>query len=83
MDTIPEHDTNLHNSHPELELWARVMKTAIQDLESQTEHMSALAWFKSHRDDEGSFLWICTVLDLEPVNTRRTILDKYQGRLAA
>ena len=74
---------NLQNSYPELELWAKVLRQAITDLNCQAERRLAVAWFRSLREDEGSFLWICLMLDLEPDRVRDAVLNCSVVDLAA
>jgi hypothetical protein len=74
---------NLQNSYPELEMWSQVLRMAIADLEVQAEKRLAVAWFLSLREDEGSFLWICLMLDLEPVRVRDAVLNRPAVELAA
>lgn len=74
---------NLQNSYPELELWGKVLRAAITDLGTQTEKQITLTWFKSPRIDEGSFVWICLALDLEPGKVRESVLRRSGMDLAA
>ena len=50
------------------DLWAVVLEEAISDaLGSRLDlRESAWAWFRSENQGIGSFLWICTMLDLNP-----------------
>jgi hypothetical protein len=70
-------------SSSERDLWAAVLDRAILDLDDITERPRSLAWFKSPRDDVGAFLWICMILDLEPVKVQLTILQQDKERVAA
>lgn len=82
MDIFSEQDTASHSS-VERDLWAAVLEQAIKDLNDITEHPRAIAWFRSPGDDVGSFTWICITLDMDPEKTRRAILQRDHGRLAA
>jgi hypothetical protein len=82
MNIISEQNhTGLSSS--ERDLWAAVLDRAILDLDDITEKPRSLAWFKSPNDDEGAFLWVCMILDLEPGKTRLAILQRNNGKIAA
>jgi len=50
------------------DLWAAVLEEAISDALGSRLNLreSAWAWFRSENQGIGSFLWICTMLDLNP-----------------
>ena len=53
-------------------LWAGVLERAIYDLKSRNHihRSSAKNWFRSKNHHVGTFLWVCSVLDLDPDWTR-------------
>ena len=55
-------------------LWHAVLKQAIKDARWD---VTARTWFCSNNQETGSFLWICTLLDLSPGPIRRLIARKY------
>ena len=55
-------------------LWHAVLKQAIKDARWD---MTARTWLCSKDQGTGSFLWICTLLDLSPESIRRLIARKY------
>ena len=82
MDIISsQHHTN--HSSSDRDLWAAVLDRAVDDLAIPEERPKAMAWFRSPRDDIGSFNWICLTLDLEPGKVRAMVLQRDHGRLAA
>jgi hypothetical protein len=67
-DLLTETSNAWRNLH---ELWAGVLLQAIKDYHDegtsstvQRDKRHAMAWFKSSRQDVGSFIWICDLLDL-------------------
>ena len=54
-------------------LWHAVLKQAIKDARWD---VTARAWFRSKDQGAGSFLWICTLLDLSPESIRRLLANK-------
>jgi hypothetical protein len=72
----------------EVRLWKNVIARALRDsagdyspcrhYEQATLRRRALAWIFSMCEDEGSFLWICRYLDLDP-----TIVRMQAGRSSA
>jgi hypothetical protein len=81
-------------SSPEISLWTMTLNQAILDLfemrsgcsrgEKQVLARNALAWFRSGRNDAGSFVWVCAVLDLNASTLRRKVrgLDRAAVRSA-
>ena len=66
---------------PELALWASVFATSLDDLQySQKTRRSALAWIDSLNREVGSFLWTCTVLDMDASAVRKSLLAAKQIR---
>ena len=55
-------------------LWHAVLKQAIKDARWD---VTARTWFCSKDQETGSFLWICTLLDLNPESIRRLLVNKY------
>jgi len=55
-------------------LWHAVLQQAIKDARWD---VTARTWFWSKDQGTGSFLWICTVLDLSPEFIRRLLVNKY------
>ena len=57
-------------------LWAAVLEQALKDMQVDVRSRKgnvrsllsegARAWFCSESEDIGSFLWTCSILDLEP-----------------
>lgn len=63
---------------PELALWAAVFNQALADMRlSITEYDCQLAWdwVDSNCNEPGSFVWICSLFDLDVEQTRRKIYD--------
>ena len=70
---------------PERVLWAGVLLRTVRDLLGVATHAeprkrlllrrTALAWFSSSDSDIGSFLWICTLLDIEPSYVLRRVRE--------
>jgi hypothetical protein len=72
---------------PEKKLWSEVLEDAFQccvdghvraegsRVRKQKEIESAKAWFLSEETDIGTFLWVCTMLALDP----KGILDRIIG----
>jgi len=70
-------------------LWANVLWVAVRDAandgsefkrnhESNRQrkaHKSALRWFRSQKEMEASFLWVCAALDLDPDRVRRWVKE--------
>jgi hypothetical protein len=82
MDIISgQHHTN--QSSVERDLWAAVLDRAVLDLAIPEERIKTLAWFRSHGNDIGSFVWICMILDLEPSRVRGMVLQRDNMRVAA
>jgi len=54
-------------------LWHAVLKQANKDARWD---VTARAWFRSKDQGAGSFLWICTLLDLSPESIRRILANK-------
>jgi hypothetical protein len=54
-----------------VELAKRTEDEAAED--AREEHRKNLAWFRSNRKDEGSFLWHCDEFDYEPSAVRREL----------
>jgi hypothetical protein len=73
LDIIPEQN-HINQSSPERDLWASVLDQAVNDLNDTIERPRAIAWFWSDNDYEGSFQWICMILDLEPVKVRQVVV---------
>ena len=81
---VPETD-----SGPDRSAWAMVLYRALEDLGRPGEILEkgpallrdrALAWFRSDREDEGSFLWICRHLDL-PAERYRAQVERGEYNL--
>ena len=73
---------------PYKKLWAAVMGRAVDDLkkkktpgaikDQRISRDSAIHWFKNRqRDDVGSFIWVCRVLDIDPDYARAVVLNRY------
>ncbi len=54
-------------------LWHAVLKQAIKDARWD---LTAQLWFCSKDQGIGSFLWICTLLDLSPESIQRLLANK-------
>jgi hypothetical protein len=54
------------------DLWAAVLKQAIKDAKQSINSSltSPGLWFSSNNHTVGSFLWICGVLNIDPVSVR-------------
>lgn len=57
-------------------LWAHVLKQTIKDLPKNTliNVYSSIIYFNSPSILPGSFIWICTLLDMTPYKRRKSIL---------
>jgi hypothetical protein len=73
---------------PERELWIEVIRLAINDARGiglkcrDTRTILylqeyALRWLQSNRRTEGSFLWVCELVDLDPGAIRRGLWGHY------
>jgi len=60
-------------------LWRAVLDQAFKDAQGHVgtyaHRRDAREWFCSNRNDLGSFLWICEVLDLDPEVTLARVDD--------
>lgn len=74
-------------STPERELWAAVLERAQKDYSGVNLHgydakpdnrarikRGVRQWTDSSSARVGSFRWVCTALDLDPVKTRKAVL---------
>lgn len=62
---------------PEAKLWLAVLKQAVHELRhpwSAFRRRKAREWFESESEETGAFLWITTMLHLEPGPLRRRLL---------
>jgi hypothetical protein len=74
-------------------LWSRVLLQAIWDLAGVRANLPkreiprlqrrTRAWFLTHDDSPGSFIWICHILALEPDAVRSRVLTKSKAELVA
>ena len=55
-------------------LWCAVLRQAIKD---SRWNVTARLWFFSEDQEAGSFLWICTVLDLNPRFILKPLATRY------
>jgi len=55
-------------------LWQAVLEQAIRD---DRWDVTARAWFCSKDQETGSFVWICTVLDLSPEFIQRLLVNRH------
>ena len=65
---------------PERNLWGAVMEEAIKSLSSGSLRIraDAITWFRNRSNDGvGSFLWVCSILDLDPDNISNKLLEKF------
>ncbi|MEX0805480.1 MAG: hypothetical protein WD688_19500 [Candidatus Binatia bacterium] len=65
------HGHVIHTDHcmlPEAQLWTEVVIQAIQDLASKDPRArsSAQEWFASDNDEVSDFIWVCTIMNVEP-----------------
>ena len=60
-------------------LWTAVLKRAVEDAYSggmtDVTGEGARVWFQSNNQGVGSFLWICSMLDLNPEFVRKHATD--------
>jgi hypothetical protein len=72
---------------PERELWCAVLERAVEDVRtSRLMHWRArpsikrevLEWLRSKDETEGSFRFVCDVLNVSPSAARRAILQAQQ-----
>ena len=59
-----------------IKLWAVVLKQAIKDAQKYYGSFSGdrtQLWFQNETEEVGSFLWICSVLNLDPESIVRFI----------
>jgi hypothetical protein len=80
---------------PEKKLWSAVLEDAFQccvdghvSAESsrtrrQAEIEDAKAWFLSEKTDIGTFLWVCTTLELDPKGILNKVTGVYEKRRMA
>lgn len=63
-------------------LWIAVLMQACADFLTEHHRFSALYWFNSKRENEGSFIWICRMLNQDPdkMRTKLTTLRKHPSR---
>lgn len=59
----------------EKDLWASVMLEAIESLSSKRpkQKREAEKWFDSRNQGVGSFLWVCSALEIPPGTVRRSV----------
>lgn len=61
-------------------LWTAVLKRAVKDVHdngtTSVISQGTRAWFGSKNQGVGSFLWICSMLDLNPEFVRKHAADK-------
>ncbi|MBF0463396.1 MAG: hypothetical protein HQL87_18705 [Magnetococcales bacterium] len=62
-------------STPETRLWAAVLRQAVDDLEHSDTRLDAKLWLESDDDEPGSFVFVATVLDVDPRRLRKRILQ--------
>jgi hypothetical protein len=72
---------NTRVASPDRDLWSAVMRQALDDLRDRVEFPRALAWFRSREIDEGSFEWICMILDMEPSRVREMVQQSLVRRV--
>ena len=72
---VPRERQTIGDMHECLELWAAVGQQAWDDLrhEKETIRASAREWFYSSRTDRCSYLWICSLLDIDPARIRAAV----------
>jgi len=73
---LPTKPTDQTDIEPALSLWAAVLANAVDDLlgRDTIEQKKALYWFRSDDDFVGSFVFVCTLLDVDTVRMRKKIL---------
>jgi hypothetical protein len=79
--------------NPEIILWTRVLLQAIWDLagirvnapprDVPRLRSSARAWICSPDHSQGSFIWTCNSLSLDPDTVRKHVLNKSKADLKA
>jgi hypothetical protein len=79
--------------NPEIILWTRVLLQAIWDLagirvnapprDVPRLRSSARAWICSADHSQGSFIWTCNSLSLDPDTVRKRVLNKSKADLKA
>ena len=72
---------NIHGNRHEIsackKLLVRILEQAILDLKKQDKYgYPAITWFNDKRDNIGSFIWICKILNMQPNITRASILNE-------
>ncbi|MBF0415620.1 MAG: hypothetical protein HQL79_07610 [Magnetococcales bacterium] len=74
---------------PEKMLWVNVLWVAIKDVtigdrgrvrtqedrDLRKAHKDARKWFDSQSEEQGSFRWVCLMLDLGPDRVRRWVME--------
>ena len=70
----------LHPRTSEETLWIEVLSQAIRDLKMRVRNAkppvdqgSAKRWFANDRHTVGSFVWVCSVLDISPAQVRNQL----------
>lgn len=66
-------------------LWAAVLDQAIEDVRQYNGGFSmerAILWFESESNEIGSFLWVCSVLDLNPKPIKMFIRPEIRDRMS-
>lgn len=73
------------DQQPYFRLWKAVLIRAIQDLYPRKGqiYLSTLHWFSSKSIDIGSYLWICSILEIDPSYLKTRIFEalKYNNNI--
>jgi hypothetical protein len=70
-------DPALAHVMPEARLWTAVLRQAVHELRhpwSAYRRRKAREWIEGTTEEVGDFLWVCTMLHLEPEPLRRRLL---------
>jgi len=73
---------------PELDpvgqLWFAVLLQSIEDAMSYTidesTHHAAKRWFRSDREDVGSFIWVCNAINLDHETVLQRVREQFDKR---
>ncbi|MBF0461947.1 MAG: hypothetical protein HQL87_11165 [Magnetococcales bacterium] len=63
------------NTQAETRLWTAVLSRAILDLDIPEESTKSFAWIRSPEEFPGSFVFVADVLNQEPAQLRRQIIQ--------
>jgi hypothetical protein len=83
---VEEQEEPSHPLMPEKDLWYNVLRKGVEDaagdaVDGELYRAEARAWVLDQTNEQvGSFLWICTILDIDPTYLRKKLLKLFKAK---